>query len=183
MLVQKEDPTTQSERGCSLILPRFILIDYNNAGIPHVPPRELDSRPCNAAEHFWYHYLWEDIAGWVPNIWRDDQFQKGWLLRRFRGDGQREMYRPLPQWIDRYIQRKGSGRQREDQPSLSTGSGKIRSEISASWFHSSYVGEHKALSSPKVDVGPGCDFWDPWYPEQKPWFRKAIPHSKRSLFD
>lgn len=73
ILVPNENPTTQAERICGLSLPRIVLVDYNNADMPHLPSNKLDTRPTNPACTFWGEYLWSDIAGWVPNTWREEK--------------------------------------------------------------------------------------------------------------
>lgn len=99
VLVPDEYRPTQSEMVAGLSLPRIVLVDYNNAYLEESPSDGGDPRPTNPAEAFWGAYLWSDIAGWVPSTWKNGEAQQAWLLERFRGDGQREMYRPVPAHI------------------------------------------------------------------------------------
>lgn len=118
ILVPNEVPTTQSERTCGL--PRVVLIDYNNARVQGSSPDEIDSRPINPAMEFWRRYAWDDIAGWVPDTWTESKAQQDWLLRRFCGHEQRELYRPVPEWMDRLVQEQHSGPQKDCSGHAST---------------------------------------------------------------
>ncbi|KAG8164510.1 hypothetical protein KVR01_006428 [Diaporthe batatas] len=61
----------QSEKIGGIFLPRIVLIDYNNANVRQLSPEQLDRLPPNPTEIFWSQYLWEDVAGWVPDTWKD----------------------------------------------------------------------------------------------------------------
>lgn len=103
VLVPYENPTIQSEMISGFYLPRVVLIDYNNADLEELPSDDVDPRPTNPAETFWGPYLWSDIAGWVPSTWKNGKAQKEWLIKRFCGDDQKEMYRPLPAHISCFV--------------------------------------------------------------------------------
>ncbi|KAH8745576.1 hypothetical protein F5883DRAFT_438762 [Diaporthe sp. PMI_573] len=106
VLVPNENPTAQSEMIGGLYLPRIVLIDYNNADLEDSPSDNVDPRPTNPARTFWGPYLWSDIAGWVPSTWKDGEAQQEWLLKRFCGDDQQDMYRPVPAHISRLLKQK-----------------------------------------------------------------------------
>ncbi|KAI7784983.1 hypothetical protein LA080_008382 [Diaporthe eres] len=106
MLVPDENPTDQSGRISGLVMPRIVLIDYNNAGIKHLSPDTKDTRPENPAWAFWSRYLWSDMAGWVPNTWRDDKVQQGWMFKRFCGPDRIDSYLPVPEWMKRLAEQK-----------------------------------------------------------------------------
>ena len=100
LLVINEEPGVQLEKMCSLILPRIVLVDYNNAYMRRdLSSDELETRPVNPAQEFWRNYLFRDIAGWVPGRWSDVKIQQEWLLRRFCGFDRQKLYRPVPQWM------------------------------------------------------------------------------------
>lgn len=103
LVIDNEEPNLQheSEKMCGLILPRVVLIDYNNASKWPVSPgsENDDQRPINPALRFWRKYLFEDIAGWVPSRWSNVKVQQEWLLRRFGAFSQQKLYRPLPGWL------------------------------------------------------------------------------------
>lgn len=109
ILIPKENSATQPEKSCGLVLPRIVLVDHNNAFVKSRSSEELDSRPINPALQFWGPYLWEDIAGWVPIAWASHKAQKDWLWRRFCGHGQRELYCPIPEWMEVEVKQKDSG--------------------------------------------------------------------------
>lgn len=103
VLVQGNSNTSSlMETSGGLPLPRVILIDYNNAfinqGTPHL------SLPENPISIFWNVYLWEDFGGWVPNEWEDGKSHRKWLLKRFNGDGQRQLYLPVAEKIVQEIE-------------------------------------------------------------------------------
>lgn len=106
LVINQEKCAVQPEKMCGLILPRIVLVDYNNASIRRdLPSDEVDTRPINPALEFWGNYFFEDIAGWVPGRWRDVKIQQQWVLRRFCGCEQQKLYRPVPKWmLDRMSQ-------------------------------------------------------------------------------
>lgn len=106
MLVPDENPTDQSERISGLVMPRIVLIDYNNADIKHLSPDTKDTRPENPAWAFWSHYLWSDMAGWVPNTWRDGKVQQEWMFERFCRPDRIDSYRPVPEWMKHLAEQK-----------------------------------------------------------------------------
>lgn len=163
VLVPNETPITQSETIDGLVLPRIVLIDYNNASGKCGSSDELDPRPTNPALRFWCNYLWEDFSGWVPNTWRKSEAQNDWLLRRFCGDGQRELYRPVPEWMDRLVKQKDSGPSKDDfghAPVIGAGS-VPNEEVDFNIGHSGSRGSDgevvQAGSPPEVKLGPGCE--------------------------
>lgn len=166
VLVPDESPTTHSERICGLALPRVVLIDYNNASVNGHSSDELDSRPINPAVQFWGPYLWVDIAGWVPYAWEKGKFQQDWLLRRFCKNGQRELYRPVPEWMDLLVKQQHSGPQRDcsgHASATATSSprdGKVHSKTSLSRSDGSDDGIQTG-ASPGVKAGPGCELGNP----------------------
>lgn len=85
----------QSEKICSLFLPRIVLIDYNNANVRQLSSEQLDRLPPNPAQVFWGQYLWEDVAGWVPDEWKDVEIQQNWLIQRFCGHDTTGIYLPV----------------------------------------------------------------------------------------
>ncbi|KAG8157429.1 hypothetical protein KVR01_012813 [Diaporthe batatas] len=99
VLVPIQRPTAESEMFGGLYLPRIVLIDYDNADLEERPPDDTDSRPMNPVQTFWTPYLWSDIAGWVPSTWEKGDGQEEWLLKRFCGDDQRDLYHPVPAHI------------------------------------------------------------------------------------
>lgn len=167
ILVPNEDPATQSERICGLELPRVILIDYNNASVESRSSDELDSRPINPALIFRRQYLWDDVAGWVPDSWAGDKTQEDWLWRRFCGNGQRELYRPVPEGMEGEMKQKDSGPQRYDSDhesatgAKSSGNGKVESKTSPSRPDGS-DDRIQAEAPPPVSREPGCELR---YPE------------------
>lgn len=105
ILCQNESPVP--EMICGIALPRIVLVDYNKARKPSLWSKdEGEPRPINPASKFWGGWLWEDIAGWVPNSWFDGKVQQQWLLQRFCGPGQREIYSPLPPSLDEQLQQR-----------------------------------------------------------------------------
>lgn len=94
MLVPNETP--EPEKIYGIALPRIVLTDYNHAYMPLYSSRYKDElRPINPAFQFWGSWLWEHIAGWVPNSWFDVEVQQQWLLQRLCGPGQKELYTVL----------------------------------------------------------------------------------------
>lgn len=85
----------QSEKIYGLFLPRIVLIDYNNADVRELSSKELTFLPPNPAQIFWGEYLWEDVAGWVPDAWRDVKIQQDWLIQRFCGHATKGLYLPV----------------------------------------------------------------------------------------
>ncbi|ROW11054.1 hypothetical protein VMCG_01096 [Cytospora schulzeri] len=99
VLVANDDVASASptEKVNGLALPRVVLIDYNFARVQEGEPSdEAASLPYNPASVFWYEWLWSDFPGWTPNEWAELEPQQEWLLRRFNGEGQRELYLPVP---------------------------------------------------------------------------------------
>lgn len=94
VLVQDNSKTQQTlETAGGLLLPRVVLIDYNNSVINQrssYPPL-----PENPISVFWNVYFWEDFAGWAPNEWEDGESHKKWLLQRFYEDTRRQIYLPV----------------------------------------------------------------------------------------
>lgn len=103
----------QSEKVCGLSLPRVELIDYNNADVRELSPRQLDRLPPSPAGVFWGQNLWEDVAGWVPDTWRDDEVQQEWLIRRFCGRDTRGFYLPVTGHMSDTVGRKIAGAERD----------------------------------------------------------------------
>ncbi|KUI52541.1 hypothetical protein VP1G_11511 [Cytospora mali] len=85
----------QSEKICGLFLPRIVLIDYNIANI------------------FWGQYLWEDVAGWVPDIWKDVKVQQDWLIQRFCGHDTKGFYLPVTGHMSDTVSRKIADAERD----------------------------------------------------------------------
>ena len=70
VLVQDNSKTSQIlETSGGLLLPRVVLIDYNNAIVKQ--GSSYPSLPENPISIFWNVYLWEDFAGWAPKEWED----------------------------------------------------------------------------------------------------------------
>ena len=100
LVTRNEESGVQLEKICGLILPRIVLVDYNQAYRRRdFSPDEVETRPVNPAMEFWREYLFRDIAGWVPGRWSDVEVQQQWLLQRFCGHDRQASYRPVPQWI------------------------------------------------------------------------------------
>lgn len=98
LLVQDNSNGSQEmETSGGLPLPRVVLIDYNNATINQGTPHR--SLPENPISIFWNVYLWEDFGGWAPNEWQDGKSHRKWLLQRFNGHGQRQLYLPVAERI------------------------------------------------------------------------------------
>jgi hypothetical protein len=110
-LVINEEPGVRLEKMYGLILPRIVLVDYNNAYMRRdLSSDGLETRPVNPALEFWRNYLFRDIAGWVPGRWSDVKIQQQWLLRRFCGFDRQKLYRPVPQWmLDHFAQLRPQG--------------------------------------------------------------------------
>lgn len=85
----------QSEKICGLVLPRIVLVDYNNANVRELSSEQLDRLPPNPTEIFWGQWLWEDVAGWVPDEWKDVEVQQDWLIQRFCGHDTKSLYLPV----------------------------------------------------------------------------------------
>jgi hypothetical protein len=85
----------QSEKICGLFLPRIVLIDYTHANVRQLSSEQLDCLPPNPTEIFWGQYLWEDVAGWVPNTWKDVKVQQDWLIQRFCWHDTKDLYLPV----------------------------------------------------------------------------------------
>lgn len=85
----------QSEKVCGVFLPRIVLIDYNNANVRELSSEELALLPPNPTQIFWGQYLWEDVAGWVPDAWEDVKIQQDWLIHRFCGHDTKRLYLPV----------------------------------------------------------------------------------------
>lgn len=98
VLVQNNSNTSQGiETSGELPLPRVVLINYNHATVNQGSPHP--SLPENPISVFWNVYLWEDFGGWAPNEWEDGESHRKWLIRRFNGDGQRQLYLPIHEKI------------------------------------------------------------------------------------
>lgn len=96
LILIARSPTTPAQRAHGHLLPRVVLTDYNNAYILNdTHPDEIESLPANPATVFWAEYIWHQFPGWVPHEWEDTKLQKQWLLRRFAGPGQQELYLPI----------------------------------------------------------------------------------------
>lgn len=108
----------QPEKVCGLILPRVVLVDYNNASPRNdsSDSQQADLRPMNPALKFWRKYLFEDVAGWVPGRWSDVKIQQEWMIRRFCRPDQQKLYRPLPKWLlERSAQQQASEPRWDDE--------------------------------------------------------------------
>lgn len=96
LILAAQDPTTTAELVHGHILPRVVLIDYNNAYIlDDTEHDEVRSLPPNPATVFRVEYIWKQFPGWVPHEWEEIELQNQWLLRRFGGPGQRGLYLPI----------------------------------------------------------------------------------------
>lgn len=96
----------QSERICGLFLPRIVLVDYNNANVRVLSSEQLDRLPPNPTEIFSGQYLWEDVAGWVPDSWEDVKVQQGWLIQKFCGHDTKDLYLPVTSHMRDSVSRK-----------------------------------------------------------------------------
>jgi hypothetical protein len=117
LVINDEESEVQQEKVCGLILPRVVLVDYNNASTRNesIDSEQVDFRPMNPALKFWRKYLFEDIAGWVPCTWSDVKIQQEWLLGRFCRPDQQKLYRPLPKrLLERSAQQQASEPQQDD---------------------------------------------------------------------
>ncbi|KAL1856329.1 hypothetical protein Daus18300_010814 [Diaporthe australafricana] len=82
---------------CGFIMPRIVLIDYNNARIiENMTLEETKRLPVNSARVFSGEYMWDDFPGWVPHEWENATLQQEWLMKRFTGPGRDELYLPVP---------------------------------------------------------------------------------------
>lgn len=78
-----------------LSLPRVVIIDYNHATVDNEQHSSRPLLPENPISIFWNSYFWEDFGGWVPHEWEDGERQREWLIQRFHGDGQRQLYQSV----------------------------------------------------------------------------------------
>lgn len=96
LIIAAQNPTTAAQIVHGHVLPRVVLIDYNNAYIlDDIDHDEVKPPPPNPATVFGVEYIWKQFPGWVPHEWEDIDLQNQWLLRRFGGPGQRELYLPI----------------------------------------------------------------------------------------
>lgn len=95
----------QSEKIGGLFLPRIVLIDYNNANVRQL----LNRLPPNPTEILWSQYLWEDVAGWVPDTWKDGKVQQDWLIKKFCGHDTKGLYLPVTGHMSDEVSQKMAG--------------------------------------------------------------------------
>lgn len=96
LMLAAQDSTTAGQIIHGHVLPRIVLIDYNNAYILDDKNHdEVKSLPPNPSTVFGVEYIWKQFPGWVPHEWENIDLQHQWLLRRFGGPGQRELYLPI----------------------------------------------------------------------------------------
>lgn len=103
----------QSERMCDIFLPRVVLIDYNHTNVRELSSEQLDRLPSNPTEIFWGQYLWEDVAGWVPDSWKDVEIQQDWLIQRFCGHDRKGLYLPFTGHMSDTVSRKIADAERD----------------------------------------------------------------------
>lgn len=96
----------QSERICGVFLPRVVLIDYNNAKVRELSSEQLAHLSPNPTEIFWGQDLWENVAGWVPDSWKDVEVQEDWLIQRFCGHDTKGLYLPVIGYMSDTVSRK-----------------------------------------------------------------------------
>lgn len=95
-LILARDPTTTAKTVHGHILPRVVLVDYNLADIFSDQAHDgFESLPANPASVFWGEEIWNEFPGWVPHEWEDTRLQNEWMLGRFTGPGQEELYLPV----------------------------------------------------------------------------------------
>jgi hypothetical protein len=99
LILVTQNRTNPAQMCGGRLLPRVVLIDYNHAYmLKNTSPDDaydIESPPPSPATVFWVEYLWRQFPGWVPHEWEDITLQRRWLLERFTGPGQRELYLPV----------------------------------------------------------------------------------------
>lgn len=64
-------------------LPPIVLNDYSNGMYGSCHPSSSIAWHPTQISFFSGQYLWEDVAGWIPEIWKGVENKQDWLIQRF----------------------------------------------------------------------------------------------------